>query len=1627
MKKLLKKHSLKKINHEYRTMHLLRKALLSFSFLLCLISLHAQGSCAHNTEFSFGFTGTAAGAGTNAGEGTVQQWTVPTGVTSVSIRARGARGGAHDSFSGGRGASITGTFTVTPGDVLHMIVGGTGGDASPLGGSGGGGGGTFVSNGPIGTGTLFMVAAGGGGAGFNGGGGSAGIFSGTGLGSATGGAGGGNLTMAGNDANNACATGGLAMTNTGFGSANACVSVAGAGGYGGGGSGGNSSGGGGGGGFTGGNGGPFQGGNAGSSFILGGTANPAAFHGGFDGSVRITVLDIVAPVAACLNPTIMLDANGNATLSVTDVNDNSMDADNCSALSFSLSQTSFDCADVGPNTVTLTLTDANNNSDNCDATVTVADGVLPTMLCQDATIILDASGNAAITTADIDNGSNDACGIATLTLDDTDFGCEDITPTEPTAPTTVVRFYRGRNVTFTNVNINGTGNNVLTVAPGAPVNVTTDFNSQYVTDFCPGCIVQYYVGIPGEAIECMHNGNASSTFNSNGSLNFTAPTTPGVYPIQFTGSLQFSCTETADDLCDTPVEALGFLVVAAQNTVTLTATDNNGNSNTCTASVTVQDNIAPVANCPTDAPIVELNGAGRRYLLKNALVSGNSTDNCTVTESSIITLFECDDIGTQQVELLVFDEGGNTTATNCDVIVQDNIAPVAVCPTNAPVVQLDADGNGTLAVNALVAGNSTDNCSVTETSPLTNFTCAEVGTQMVVLTATDSNTTPNVTTINCSVTIEDNVNPEALCQDITVQLDANGNGGTTAAAVDNGSNDACGIASLALNQTDFVCSNVGGNAVTLTVTDNNDKVSTCPVTVTVEDNVAPNVITQDIVVELDNEGNVTITATDIDNGTTDACGIASMSLDFTAFNCGNVGANTVNLSVTDVNGNTASESAIVTIVDLLPAEIECRQPVSTVVTPGACGKLNLSVLSPFVLYDNCGIDAGISISRTPAITDYPIGTTVLTWTVTDSNGNDATCESLVIVEDNEAPIVNSCNTIIDFLDPNSCSAQVTVEVETIDNCGIESIEGAGTFNLPIGIHPQVITITDVNGNVTLHDITVYVHDDQAPELVSCPEDFEIIANQGENIVDLPEPIFTDNCGISELINDAPEMFAEGTTVVTWTAQDLYGNTTDCSYDVTVTPSIFFTGEESPIEASSLEEGGSSMVTWNRPEAITHCEACLVTDMPDFIFLGEFEGHQYFLYPNAANWTDAVVLSEEINAQLVTINDVRENDFIQNQLPITEEEVHYWTGLSYQNYDFAWLTDATFDYGNFGFDPVLNFDVINAGIMNADGTWAMMTADMENGFLAERPCLDVKQIAPIIETGDENGEIIETLLTPDADWAAGEYTVIYEATDMCDSTAAFSFGVTVQEPTAIYCQTSGLDQDVWLDRVAFNDYMNESENNAGYEDYTEESVELLSTHPVNIQLIPGGIDLEENETPLYWRIFADWNNDGDFFDAGEILHEETSVNIVNLELPAILNEEDLSVTMRIAIAKGAYPEACADYTTGEVEDYALFFPTIEEEEEETNENGFTLYPNPASNNVTIDLTDFVETAVSINITNNIGKVQHQQTIDAVKQKNLRVDLRGLNNGIYFVNIRTAKGEIITERLVVTRMHNWTAKK
>jgi hypothetical protein len=650
-------------------------------------------------------------------------------------------------------------------------------------------------------------------------------------------------------------------------------------------------------------------------------------------SYSLEVRDEQPPTALCQNVTVQLDANGNGSTTAEAVDNGSSDA--CGVASLSLSQTAFGCAEAGANAETLTVTDVNGNISTCSTTVTVEDNVAPTALCRNVTVQLDANGNGSTSAAAVDNGSNDACGVASLSLSQTAFGCAEA----------------GANAeTLTVTDVNGNVSSCSTT-------VTVEDNVA-PTALCQNVTVQ---------LDANGNGSTTAAAVDNGSSDAC-----GVASLSLSQTA-FGCAE------------------AGANAETLTVTDVNGNVSTCSTTVTVEDNVAPTALCRNVTVQLDANGNGSTTA---AAADNGSSDACGVASLSLSqTSFGCTEAGANAETLTVTDVNGNISTCSTTITVEDNVAPVALCRN--VTVQLDANGNGSTSAAAVDNGSS-DACGVASLSlSQTAFGCAEAGANAETLTVTDVN--GNVSTCSTTVTVEDNVAPVAICQNITVQLDANGNGSTTAAAVDNGSSDACGVASLSLSQTAFGCAEAGANTETLTVTDVNGNISTCSTTVTVEDNIAPVALCRNVTVQLDANGNGSTTAAAADNGSSDACGIASLSLSQTAFGCAEAGANAETLTVTDVNGNVSTCSTTVTVEDNIAPTALCLNTTVNLEPNGTYALKPTDVYNAGASSDNCGI-ASVSFPPASFTCDQAGAAFPITVTVEDFSGNTDQCIAMVSVE-----------------------------------------------------------------------------------------------------------------------------------------------------------------------------------------------------------------------------------------------------------------------------------------------------------------------------------------------------------------------------------------------------------------------------------------------------------------------------------------------------------------------------------------------------------------------------------------------------------------------------------------------------
>ncbi|UOX35636.1 HYR domain-containing protein [Flavobacterium sediminilitoris] len=390
-------------------------------------------------------------------------------------------------------------------------------------------------------------------------------------------------------------------------------------------------------------------------------------------------------------------------------------------------------------------------------------------------------------------------------------------------------------------------------------------------------------------------------------------------------------TATATDNCGVPTvsnDAPSSFPIG-DTTVTWTATDVTGNTATCTQLVTVVDNENPVITCPV---AITINTDAGECTSTASIGTATATDNCGVptVSNDAPSSFP---IGDTTVTWTATDVTGNTATCTQLVTVVDNENPVITCPV---AITINTDAGECTSTASIGTATATDNCGVPTVSndAPSSF---PIGDTTVTWTATDA--TGNTATCTQVITVTDIALPTTIAQDITISLDTSGNASITPLMIDNGSNDNCTIASLTLDRTTFNCSDVGTPVlVTLTAIDASGNTSSANAFVTVEDNESPVVITQNISVELNSSGTVTITPEMINNGSYDACGIANMALSITTFNCPILNEDQlVTLIITDVNGNSNTATAYVSFtgsdLDLDNIADSCDTELNPDVTP----------------------------------------------------------------------------------------------------------------------------------------------------------------------------------------------------------------------------------------------------------------------------------------------------------------------------------------------------------------------------------------------------------------------------------------------------------------------------------------------------------------------------------------------------------------------------------------------------------------------------------------------------------------------------------------------------------------------
>ena len=436
-----------------------------------------------------------------------------------------------------------------------------------------------------------------------------------------------------------------------------------------------------------------------------------------------------------------------------------------------------------------------------------------------------------------------------------------------------------------------------------------------------------------------------------------------------------------------------------------------------------------------------------------------------------------------------------------------------------------------------------------------------LGETIVTFSATDA--AGNVGTDSATVTVTDQTAPvlTAPADGIVPATDANGTAATDAAVVawvesavatDNVdssvtiTNDAPAILPL------------GPTVVTFSVTDAAGNTSTATATATVADTTAPVITAPQIFVVLGESDGVSaesqpdawqeimdmlagVTATDNVDGTLEV--LSDAPTDLFLF-----GETTVTFTATDAAGNVGTTQTIVNVsLDIVDPELTIPESISiNVDMPGDVVLSSSDVITLFfaaaVATDNKDGDLTANITNN-GLTAYPVGTTLVTFSVSDAAGNTVTG-----------------------------SASITVIVLDTDNDGLPDF-----YETENGLDPNDAddALGDLDGdgftNLEEYEAGTDPTRDELPPELTIPADISMGAIGRMTDVNLGEATATDQKdGALTPTASQTGPFESGSYQITWTVSDAAGNVSTGVQQLVIMPLANLTPSSVTVEGSSVE-------------------------------------------------------------------------------------------------------------------------------------------------------------------------------------------------------------------------------------------------------------------------------------------------------------------------------------------------------------------------------------------------------------------------------------------------------------------------
>ena len=710
----------------------------------------------------------------------------------------------------------------------------------------------------------------------------------------------------------------------------------------------------------------------------------------------VNFIDTIKPIITCPSP-LSVYLNTSCTASVPNYLSSLTWSDNCTSNSalMTFSQNPIPGTLASANQIiNITVVDPSGNSQSCQINQLFIDTIVPVLNCPvNQTVYSNSSCSASL-------------------------------PNYMTIVTDVENCFFNSNVTYSQEPVVGTiiNGNVTVLIKG------TDESGNIGT--CSFSVT------PLDTISPTINCPANIIVGTNSGCNYTLPI------VTTLASAQDNCTpQGLITYTQSPIN--GTSLTIGNHNISITATDQSGNSETCTYQITVTDQTIPSISCPSVQSISMNSNCSGSLLDYSSLVV--MSDNCS--SSGALSISQSPSSGTlintnTMITMTVIDESNNTATCNFSVFAVDNIEPVITCPTS-----FDVTINSScqyLVPNLSNQVTGTDNCSSLANMTITQNPIAGTtsgGNTAVLITLTDAQGN-NATCITLLTPI-DNEAPTITCPSpAPINNGANcdytlGFYGSTALVLDN-----CPGYSIIQNPPSGTIIQPGTTTIELEVIDAGGNTAQCSLNLVVYENIAPSITCPANISTCDPLVNYS------DPIFTDNCFAFISQTDLTGFTSGDIfpiGTTSLTYTVEDSSFNSQSCTFQIQVLDfpsealILEDTISLCQITSAVIEaiPATSGTGEWSLISGQATFNN-------QFASLTGINNLAYGTSTIVWTISSASCGSTSDTIIVVASQNPLP----ANTLDTLFACDDLTSQLSASVP---------LYGIGTWTTDLGA-----SISDIN-------------------------------------------------------------------------------------------------------------------------------------------------------------------------------------------------------------------------------------------------------------------------------------------------------------------------------------------------------------------------------------------------------------------------------------------------------------------------------------------------------------------------------------------------------------------------------------